>query len=410
MMATDRQLGLLTVALISLSAAMAGTADAASGPRPDLGVKSLVAPASVTTGASFAVTDTVKNVGKAKARRSDVRFTLSLDQLADKNDIEVGTRTVKKLRPHRKSAATTTFTAPSAAGTFFVVACADALNAVRERREGNNCQASAQPLSVVAPPGQPEPDPTPTEPPPTDPGPAPTTPPAPLTWMLRNTNTSGNPDLTFEFGVAGDIPVVGDWDGNGIDTVGVFRPSTQTWLLRNFNSAGAANVSFAFGTSTSMPVAGDWDGNGTDTVGVYEPASGVWSLRNSLSAGGADLSFTFTNGSGTIPLTGDWDGNGNDTAGYADGSIRALRNFNSGGAPNLLFTFGGVSDKPVTGNWDGAAGDSQGFVQAAAPTHNLRNSNTTGAPDLSFSYALTTDTPIAGDWDGDNVDTVGAVR
>jgi hypothetical protein len=363
MMATDRQLGLLTVALISLSAAMAGTADAASGPRPDLGVKSLVAPASVTTGASFAVTDTVKNVGKAKARRSDVRFTLSLDQLADKNDIEVGTRTVKKLRPHRKSAATTTFTAPSAAGTFFVVACADALNAVRERREGNNCQASAQPLSVVAPPGQPEPDPTPTEPPPTDPGPAPTTPPAPLTWMLRNTNTSGNPDLTFEFGVAGDIPVVGDWDGNG-----------------------------------------------TDTVGVYEPASGVWSLRNSLSAGGADLSFTFTNGSGTIPLTGDWDGNGNDTAGYADGSIRALRNFNSGGAPNLLFTFGGVSDKPVTGNWDGAAGDSQGFVQASAPTHNLRNSNTTGAPDLSFSYALPTDTPVAGDWDGNATDTVGAVR
>jgi hypothetical protein len=397
--------------LIGLGAAFtaaATQAHAATGARPDLDVKSVAAPASATAGTAFAVTDKVKNVGKAKARRSSVRFTLSADQIADRSDVEIGARTVKKLRAHHKSTATTVMTAPSAAGVFFVVACADAQKAVRERSERNNCQASPQPLTVAAAPVQPQPtDPTPTDPPPTDPAPEPTT---PLTWLLRNSNSSGSPDLTFTFGITGDVPVAGDWDGDGTDTVGVFRPSTQTWLLRNSNSTGAANVSFAFGTSTSIPVAGDWDGSGTDTIGTYEPATGVWSLRNSLSEGAPDLSFTFTNGSGTVPLTGDWDGNGTDTVAYQDGSIRALRNSNSAGAPNLTFSFGGVSDKAITGDWNGDAVDTQAFVQTSAPTHNLRNTNTSGAPDISFSYALTADTPVAGDWNGDTVDTVGAVR
>ena len=32
----------------------------------------------------------------------------------------------------------------------------------------------------------------------------------------------------FQYGVPGDIPVVGDGDGNGTITVGVYRPSTAT--------------------------------------------------------------------------------------------------------------------------------------------------------------------------------------
>jgi hypothetical protein len=37
-----------------------------------------------------------------------------------------------------------------------------------------------------------------------------------------------------------------------------------------------------------MLVAGDWDGNGSDTIGVYRPSSGVFYLRNSNTQGVAD--------------------------------------------------------------------------------------------------------------------------
>src|SRR3990172_12196821 len=35
-----------------------------------------------------------------------------------------------------------------------------------------------------------------------------------------------------------DFAVPGDWDGNGSDTVGIWRPSDWTWHLRNQNSTG----------------------------------------------------------------------------------------------------------------------------------------------------------------------------
>ena len=33
------------------------------------------------------------------------------------------------------------------------------------------------------------------------------------------------------FGMSGDIPVTGDWTGNGVSKIGVFRPSTGEWFL-----------------------------------------------------------------------------------------------------------------------------------------------------------------------------------
>lgn len=70
--------------------------------------------------------------------------------------------------------------------------------------------------------------------------------------------------MTFHDGAAGDLPVPGDWNGDGIDTPGVVRsaPGTpvdsyQLWLPRNSNSGGSANSSFTFGSpslGTDLPV------------------------------------------------------------------------------------------------------------------------------------------------------------
>ena len=52
--------------------------------------------------------------------------------------------------------------------------------------------------------------------------------------------------------------MVGDWDRDGVDTVGVFRPGDTTVYLRNTNSTGKADESYVFGVSSWTPVAGTW--------------------------------------------------------------------------------------------------------------------------------------------------------
>src|SRR5262249_46779992 len=75
-------------------------------------------------------------------------------------------------------------------------------------------------------------------------------------WFLRNSNTSGAPDIApFSFGFAGWLPVVGDWNGDGKATIGVVDPSTMTWYLRNSNSPGSVDFApFQFGAPGWIPV------------------------------------------------------------------------------------------------------------------------------------------------------------
>ena len=94
---------------------------------------------------------------------------------------------------------------------------------------------------------------------------------------------------SFQYGGAGWTPVVGDWTGQGKDTIGVVNPSTETWYLRNENSAGAPDFTpFAYGAPGWTPVAGDWNGTGHSGIGVVMPSTGTWYLRNEVSGGGAD--------------------------------------------------------------------------------------------------------------------------
>ena len=38
-----------------------------------------------------------------------------------------------------------------------------------------------------------------------------------------------------------------------------------------------------------MPVAGDWDGDGRDSIGVFDPGTAGWYLKNTASLGAPDL-------------------------------------------------------------------------------------------------------------------------
>lgn len=215
-------------------------------------------------------------------------------------------------------------------------------------------------------------------------------------FYLRFSNTSGNADTDFFYGTANDVPLSGDWDADGVTTIGIFR--NGQFFLRNSNSAGFATVpAFAIdGTQPGdIPIAGDWDGNGSTTVGLFR--AGVFLLRNSNISGPADIIINYALPTDT-PIVGDWDGDGVTTIGLYRASVGffALRNTNSSGAPDLQFFFGNPNDVAVAGDWDGDGVTTIGVFRTG--TFFLRNSNSAGPANLTVNYGVPTDRPVIGKW------------
>jgi PKD repeat protein len=209
-------------------------------------------------------------------------------------------------------------------------------------------------------------------------------------FYLRNSNSAGNADNSFAYGSATDVPVTGDWTGQGKDTAGVFRQGM--FYLRNSNTAGNADNSFAYGAATDKPLVGHWTtGQTGDTVGVFR--SGMFYLRNSNTAGNADTAFAY--GAATdVPLVGDWTGQGYDTAGVFRNGMFYLRNSNSAGNADNSFAYGAATDIPVVWHHDGK--DTVGIFRSG--TFYLRNSNSAGNADTAFAYGASTDIPLDGKW------------
>ena len=77
-------------------------------------------------------------------------------------------------------------------------------------------------------------------------------------------------DDVFSFGLATDTPVIGDWNGDGLDDVGV-RRGARFLLDANGNDqwdgTAGGDVSVGFGVTTDIAVIGDWNGDGVDDIG-----------------------------------------------------------------------------------------------------------------------------------------------
>jgi hypothetical protein len=100
----------------------------------------------------------------------------------------------------------------------------------------------------------------------------------------------GAASFSFVFGNPGDKPFVGDFDGDGVDTVGLHRESTGLMYFRNTLDTGIAHSQFIYGDPGDVVAAGDWDGDGDDTVAVYRPSDQNLYLRFSNTQGPADVS------------------------------------------------------------------------------------------------------------------------
>ena len=214
---------------------------------------------------------------------------------------------------------------------------------------------------------------------------------------LKNTNSTGIADVAINYGMGGDYPVTGDWDGDGDATIGIYR--NGSFYLKNANTIGFADLVFTFGQVGDQPIAGDWNGDGVDTIGVYQPSTGQFLLRNSNSAGAPEMSFYLGN-VGDVGIAGDWNGDGVDTTGVfrPSNGIIFLKNTNVTGFADIALNYGIPGDQPVTGDWNNDGVDTIGVYRNA--TFYLRNSNDVGFADLIFGLGNPGDMPIAGNWDG----------
>jgi hypothetical protein len=113
-------------------------------------------------------------------------------------------------------------------------------------------------------------------------------------WQL-DFNNDGVIDSSFQFGLSGDIPVVGNWDGNSISDAGVFRPSSRQFI---FNTAPVTRTTF--GLSTDIPITGDWNGDHITDIGVFRPSSRQFIFNT------APVTRTTFGLSTDIPVTGKW--------------------------------------------------------------------------------------------------------
>ena len=76
-------------------------------------------------------------------------------------------------------------------------------------------------------------------------------------------------DQVTEFGEEGDLPVVGDFNGDGIDEIGVYRAGKWIIDTNGNRRIDAGDKVIELGTAADKPIVGDFDGDGVDEPGLY---------------------------------------------------------------------------------------------------------------------------------------------
>jgi len=130
--------------------------------------------------------------------------------------------------------------------------------------------------------------------------------------LISDTVTTGTSVAGRVFAVTGGVTLDfnaikapagarGDVDGDGKADV-VWRPSNGIWFIIPSSSPNTSILQ-QWGTSGDIPVPGDYDGDGKTDFAVSRPSSGTWSIIPSSNPGAPIVQQWGT--SGDIPVLGD---------------------------------------------------------------------------------------------------------
>jgi PKD repeat protein len=208
------------------------------------------------------------------------------------------------------------------------------------------------------------------------------------TFYLKNGTTTA-----INWGISTDLPVTGDWNGDGRTDVGVYRPSAHTFYLKN-----GTTTAINWGASTDLPVTGDWNADGITDVGVFRPSTHMFYLKN----GTTTWTTTAINwGASTdLPVTGDWNADGITDVGVFRPSTHMfyLKNGTALSWSTTAINWGVSTDLPVTGDWNWYGSTDVGVFRPSTHMFYLRNPDYPAIPVKVINWGLSSDLPVTGTW------------
>ncbi len=148
---------------------------------------------------------------------------------------------------------------------------------------------------------------------------------------------------TVTFGLAGDVPVPGDYLGLGYDQIAVYRPSTGQYLVQVPNGSTDV-IDLGVGSSPDLsslvPVPGNYDDAQQAEAAVYDPIAGVFTI---LGPNGV-VSMVGGFQPGDIPAPADYSGSGSiQPVVYRPDTGQFI-----GANATVIATFGQSNDIPLT--------------------------------------------------------------
>jgi hypothetical protein len=126
-------------------------------------------------------------------------------------------------------------------------------------------------------------------------------------------------DPTLRLTVMGDLPVPGDYDGDGRGDIGVYRTTTGEWFIYRSSDGGLTQVGWGWPGGEDLPVPGDYDADGRTDIGVYRGTTGEWFIYRSSDGGLTQVGWGWPGGE-DIPVPGDYDADGRTDIGVYRGT------------------------------------------------------------------------------------------
>ncbi|MGI8788391.1 MAG: FG-GAP-like repeat-containing protein [Pyrinomonadaceae bacterium] len=160
-------------------------------------------------------------------------------------------------------------------------------------------------------------------------------------FFYRPSSQPGVNFRTIAWGGAGDKPLAGDFDGDGKQDAAIFHPASAQWYI--IRSSNSSIINTTFGAPTDIPVPADYDGDGITNIAVFRPSTGYWFTSQNPATNYGAIQF---GASGDLPVPADYDGDGKaDVAVYRPSTgawylLRSTQGFTG-------VAFGDVNDKPI---------------------------------------------------------------